>query len=118
MTRLLTTTAISGGVLLSLLSTAGAQTPLPPIEVNAPKAFELGQIKVGARRLGVPTRAAQPGDGAGESRSAQAVPSEKIDNGPTPSQHTDAFGGYTITNRQMETFARPTLDTDLRQFTQ
>ena len=110
MTRLLTTTAISGGVLLSLLSTAGAQTPLPPIEVNAPKAFELGQIKVGARRLGVPTRAAEPGDGAGESRSAQAVPSEKIDNGPTPSQHTDAFGGYTITNRQMETFARPTLD--------
>ncbi|MDP3553247.1 MAG: TonB-dependent receptor [Methylocystis sp.] len=110
MTRLLTTTAISGGVLLSLLSTTGAQTPLPPIEVNAPKAFELGQIKVGARRLGVPTHSAAPGDGAGESRSAQAVPSEKIDNGPTPSQHTDAFGGYTITNRQMETFARPTLD--------
>jgi len=110
MIRLRTTTAISSGVLLSLLSTAGAQTPLPPIEVNAPKAFELGQIKVGARRLGVPTRAAEPGDGAGESRAAQAVPSEKIDNGPTPQQHTDAFGGYTITNRQMETFARPTLD--------
>ncbi|QGM94018.1 TonB-dependent receptor [Methylocystis rosea] len=110
MTRLLTTTAISGGVLLALSTPVDAQTPLPPIEVNAPKAFELGQIKVGARRLGVPTRAAEPGDGAGESRSTQAVPSEKVDNGPTPSQHTDAFGGYTITNRQMETFARPTLD--------
>ena len=110
MTRLLTTTAISGGVLLSLSAPVSAQTTLPPIEVHAPKAFELGQIKVGARRLGVPTRTAEAGDGEGAARSTQAAPSETVDNGPTPKQHTDAFGGYTITNRQMETFARPTLD--------
>ena len=114
MTRLLTSTAISGGVLLSLLTTTRAQTPLPPIEVRAPKAFELGQIKVGERRLGVPTKVAQPGAGTGVGGVGAPppawVPSEKTDNGPTPRQHTDAFGGYTITNRQMETFARPTLD--------
>ncbi|WP_246720834.1 TonB-dependent receptor [Methylocystis sp. H4A] len=114
MTRLLTTTAISGGVLLALSIPMNAQTPLPPIEVRAPKAFELGQIKVGERRLGVPTKVAQPGAGAGGGGVGAPppawVPSEKTDNGPTPSQHTDAFGGYTITNRQMETFARPSLD--------
>ncbi|MGD9658597.1 MAG: TonB-dependent receptor plug domain-containing protein, partial [Methylocystis sp.] len=110
MTRLLTTTAISGGVLLSLSAQVSAQTALPPIEVRAPKAFELGEIKVGARRLGVPTRAAEPGGGDGESQAAQAAPSKNVDNGPTPKQHTDAFGGYTITNRQMETFSRDTLD--------
>ncbi|MBM3562999.1 MAG: TonB-dependent receptor [Alphaproteobacteria bacterium] len=110
MTRLLTTTAISGGVLLALSAPLSAQTPLPPIEVHAPKAFELGQIKVGARRLGVPTKVVGPGDGGSESRTTEAPASENVDNGPTPRQHTDAFGGYTITNRQMETFARPTLD--------
>ena len=114
MTRLLTTTAISGGVFLALSTPVDAQTPLPPMEVRAPKAFELGQIKVGERRLGVPTKVAQPGAGAGVGGVGAPplawVPSEKVDNGPTPSQHTDAFGGYTITNRQMETFARPTLD--------
>ncbi|HEY8212545.1 MAG TPA: Plug domain-containing protein, partial [Methylocystis sp.] len=112
MTRLLTSTAISGGVLLSLLTSAGAQTQLPPIEVRSPKAFELGQIKVGERRLGLPTKVAGPG-GAGAGAGAPPPtwsPSEKIDNGPTPRQHTDAFGGYTITNRQMETFSRDTLD--------
>ena len=108
MTRLLTTTAISGGALLVLSAPVSAQTALPPIEVHAPKAFELGQIKVGARRLGVTAGVAEPGDG--KSRTTQAPSSENVDNGPTPRQHTDAFGGYTITNRQMETFARPTLD--------
>jgi len=120
MTRRYLSTALSGGVLLALAGPTSAQTPLPPIEVRAPKAFELGQIKVGERRLATPTRTAQPsapaqtGSGAGQTPTPpapapQATSFEK-DNAPTPAQHTDAFGGYTITNRQTETFARNTLD--------
>ncbi|MBM3552224.1 MAG: TonB-dependent receptor [Alphaproteobacteria bacterium] len=119
MTRLLTTTVISGGALLALSAPISAQTPLPPIEIHAPKAFELGKIKVGQGRLAVPTRPGAPGQGSGTGTgtgpSAQggAGAGDNIataDNGPTPKQHTDDFGGYTITNRQMETFSRDTLD--------
>ncbi len=109
--RLLATTALRGAVTVTLCLPAAAQTQLPPIEVRTPKAFELGQIKVGERRLASPTKIAQPGSGApGASGAASAPPSSNGDNGPTPKQHTDAFGGYTVTNRQMETFARLTLD--------
>jgi iron complex outermembrane receptor protein len=119
MTRLLTTTAISSGVLLTLSAPVSAQTTLPPIEIRAPKAFELGEIKVGQGRLAIPTRPGAPGQGSGTGTGtgpgsqAGAGAGDNIataDNGPTPKQHTDDFGGYTITNRQMETFSRDTLD--------
>lgn len=118
MTKLLVSTALSGGALLAFAVGANAQTPLPPIEVRAPKAFELGQIKVGERRLATPTRVAQPsapaqaGGGATQPTqpAAPARASFETDSAPTPRQNTDAFGGYTITNRQTETFARNTLD--------
>jgi iron complex outermembrane receptor protein len=108
--KLLASTALSSAVTMALCLPAAAQTQLPPIEVRAPKAFELGQIKVGERRLASPT-VSQPGSGApGAAGRASAPASSHADNGPTPKQHTDAFGGYTVTNRQMETFARETLD--------
>lgn len=114
MARLLASTALSGGMLIAFSIPLAAQTPLPPIEVRAPKAMELGQIKVGERRLATPTRVAQPGapaqSGGGSARPAPAPSSFETDTAPTPKQNTDAFGGYTVTNRQMETFARETLD--------
>ncbi|MEF3367075.1 TonB-dependent receptor [Methylocystis sp. 9N] len=120
MTRLFASTALSGGVLLALATPSMAQTTLPPIEIRAPKAFELGEIKVGQGRLAVPTRPGAPGQGSGTGTGTGAgAPSgagtgddniATADNGPTPKQHTDDFGGYTITNRQMETFSRDTLD--------
>jgi iron complex outermembrane receptor protein len=112
MTRFSISTALSGGVLLAFAGVGAAQTPLPPIEVRAPKAFELGQIKVGERRLATPAKVAQPSAPAqnGGGAAASAPTSFDLDNAPTPKQNTDAFGGYTITNRQVETFARNTLD--------
>jgi len=116
MTRLLASTALAGGLSLMICAPVSAQTQLPTIEVRSPKAFELGQIKVGERRLATPTKVAPPGPGAPGSRRARrpqgtsSAAASNADNAPTPKQHTDAFGGYTVTNRQMETFARPTLD--------
>jgi iron complex outermembrane receptor protein len=110
MTKALHSTALSSGVLLACTLPLAAQTPLPPIEVRAPKAFELGQIKVGERRLATPTKIAQPAPAAPAGGGSAPPPAGETDNAPTPKQHTDAFGGYTVTNRQMETFARETLD--------
>ncbi len=104
MTKLLTSTALSGGIVLAFSWPVAAQEALPPIDVRPPRAFELGQIKVGEKRLSTPQTAAAPSVGAPRDATAN------VDNGPTPRQQTDAFGGYTVSNRQMETFARETLD--------
>jgi iron complex outermembrane receptor protein len=97
MIRLLTSTALSGGMLVALCAPGAAQEALPPIDVQA---FELGKIKVGEQRVGT----------VREDERGAAGASANADNGPTPKQRTDAFGGYTVSNRQMETFARGTLD--------
>lgn len=112
MIKYLTSTSLSGSLLLALCAPALAQTALPPIEIRTPKAFELGQIKVGERRLATPTGPTSQGNGsgAGAGGAASSPAHANADNAPTPKQHTDAFGGYTITNRQIETFARDTLD--------
>ncbi|PWB83501.1 MAG: TonB-dependent receptor [Methylocystaceae bacterium] len=97
MTRLFTSTALSGGMLLALCAPLSAQEALPPIDVQA---FELGKIKVGEQRVGTAQK---------DEHSAGAA-SARVDSAPTPRQRTDAFGGYTISNRQTETFARDTLE--------
>jgi iron complex outermembrane receptor protein len=89
-----TTVAFAGGFTLFAISTSLGQEALPTIDI-APHPFELGQIKVGEQRI----------------ESTQKVPAKKNrDNGPAPRQHVDAFGGATISNRQMETFASYSLD--------
>ena len=94
MNRFPTTAALTSGFALLAASASIAQETLPTIDIN-PHPFELGQIKVGEQRVGVARRDSQP---------------KNSDNGPAPRQHVDAFGGSTISNRQMETFAKDTLD--------
>lgn len=58
-----------------------------------PQPFDLGEIHVGAeRKTAAPEKKKMEGDG------------------PAPMQHTDSFGGVTISNRQNETFQRDSLD--------
>jgi len=90
------TTLVSTLALLAASQGAHAQEALPAIDIGAPKPFELGQIKVGDKTRGLPT--------------AVAAPEKDKDNGSAPRQHTDSFGATTLSNRQLETFARDSLD--------
>ncbi len=88
--------ALLGGVAYAALcSSAVAQEALPQIDVGAPQPFQLGQSSVGEQKGAVELRA--PVD-------------KNVDNGPAPRQSTDAYGGVTLSNRQMETFAKESLD--------
>ena len=132
MNKLLSSTILASG--LALASSAAAQTMLPPIDVRAPHPFELGQSRGGKRHVDAapvvaPPLPAAPAPVASKpavkvkARHARPAPAPvrivapaaptraaTIDNGPTPIQRSDSFGGSTISNRQMETFARDSLD--------
>lgn len=56
-----------------------------------PQPFDLGEIHVGAQRESVPEK-------------------KKKDDGPAPIQRTDSYGGNSLSNRQIETFQRDSLD--------
>jgi iron complex outermembrane receptor protein len=72
-----------------------AQEALPQIEIGAPQPFGLGQNSVGEQKGSVAPR--PPVD-------------KNADSGAAPRQHEDSYGGSTISSRQMETFARDSLD--------
>ncbi len=94
MKKLYASTILAGGFVFSV--GALAQEALPAIDVGAPQPFGLGQTAVGEQKGAVAPR--PPED-------------KNADNGPLPRQHEDDFAGTTITNRQMETFQRDSLDT-------
>jgi len=119
MNRLLTSTIFATGV--ALAAPALAQTTLPPIDVRQPHPFELGQLRATRRHVDdAPAVVAQPapaarGRAAAHSSVAAATAPTPVrilekDNGPTPLQRFDSFGGVSLSNRQMETFARDSLD--------
>jgi iron complex outermembrane recepter protein len=93
MKKLYASTILAGGFVFS--AGALAQEALPAIDVGAPQPFQLGQTAVGEQKGAVDLR--PPVD-------------KNADNGPLPRQRTDALGGVTISNRQIETFAKETLD--------
>ena len=93
MKKLYASTILASGFVFSV--SALAQEALPSIDVGSPQPFQLGQSAVGEQKGAVDLRPPTP---------------INTDIGPTPIQRTDSFGGVTISNRQMETFAKDTLD--------
>ena len=93
MKKLYASTILASGFVFSI--SALAQEALPSIDVGAAQPFQLGESAVGEQKGAVDLRPPTP---------------INTDIGPTPIQRTDSFGGVTISNRQMETFAKDTLD--------
>ncbi|WP_255609185.1 TonB-dependent receptor [Methylosinus sp. Sm6] len=72
--------------------TASAMTA--SFAAEQPQPFDLGEIHVGAQRMSAPEKTTV----------------KKKDDGPAPRQTTDSFGGTVLSNRQIETYQRDSLD--------